>query len=218
MNLESAVELMQTYPKLSVKQSVALVRAARQYEQGVWVADADPGISWLALVGAVEVAATHWRYMKGDVVERFRENAPGIAAIVEPAGHEITLKLAKELAPQLKAGDRFRKFLLAFVVDPPQPRPEHAELDWSNLDDALREIYTRRSEALHGGIPIPHVMQMAPRRSGNGAYEETIGAIGAWSGPNYWPAEAVPMNLHTFEYIVRNALVSWWREMAAQTS
>jgi hypothetical protein len=161
----------------------------------------------------------HWRdYVKGDVVERFRANAPGIAEIVEPAGDEIVRDLAKVLAPQLKAGDRFRKFLTTFAPDAPEPRPAHAQLDWSNLDVAFREIYTRRSEALHAGIPIPHVMRMAPRPAdGDGGYEETIGAIGVWSGPNYWPSMSVPMNLHTFEYIVRHALLAWWRDMAARS-
>lgn len=215
VSLDAAIELLRMYPTLERSEAVALVRASRQYEQAVWVADADPGISWLALVGAVEVAAVHWRYAKGDVVERFRTNAPEIAAIVEPAGEDFVRRLAKALAPQLKAGDRFRKFLLAFAPDPPEPRPLHARLDWANLDDAFREIYARRSEALHAGIPIPHVMRIAPRLSGDRAYEETIGGIGVWSGPNYWPADAVPMNLHTFEYIARHALVSWWRDMAA---
>lgn len=219
VNLDQAVPLMKTYPKLGLEDAVALVRAARQYEQGVWVCDADAGISWLAFVSAVEVAAERWRgYKKGSVVDRFYANAPDIAAIVEPAGHEIVLALAKALAPQLKSGDRFRKFLTSFAPGPPEPRPIHAALDWSNLDAALREIYARRSEALHAGVPIPHVMRMAPRPDQDGQFEETIGAIGVWSGPNYWPSTSVPMNLHTFEYIVRQALLAWWRQMTATTT
>lgn len=219
VNLDQSVPLMRAYPTLGIEDAVALVRAARQYEQGVWVCDADAGISWLALVSAVEIAAERWRgYKKGTVVDRFRANAPDIAAIVEPAGQEIVLGLAKALAPQLKSGDRFRKFLTTFAPNPPEPRPIHAALEWANLDAALREIYARRSEALHAGVPIPHVMLMAPRPSDNGGYEETIGAIGVWSGSNYWPSTSVPMNLHTFEYIVRHALLAWWRQMATPTN
>jgi len=36
--------------------AVALVRSARAYEDGLWVADGDPQLAWLRLIGAVELA------------------------------------------------------------------------------------------------------------------------------------------------------------------
>ena len=32
-----------------------------------------------------------------------------------------------------------------------------------------------------------------------------------------WVHEDVPLHLHVFEYIVRNALLDWWRQMAKPT-
>ncbi len=71
VSLPSAQDLLNTYPTLPRTDAIALVRAARQYEQAVWISDADPGVSWLQLVSAIEIAAVHWReYRKGDVFER----------------------------------------------------------------------------------------------------------------------------------------------------
>ncbi|HEX2432909.1 MAG TPA: hypothetical protein VHI55_03060 [Gaiellaceae bacterium] len=142
VSLPSAQDLLNTYPTLPRTDAIALVRAARQYEQAVWITDADPGVSWLQLVSAIEIAAVHWReYKKGDVVERLQTNAPRIAAAVEPAGDEIARAAAKKLAPLLRAKDRFRKFLAEFAPPPPEPRPTHAQLDWNALDDAFSTIY-----------------------------------------------------------------------------
>jgi hypothetical protein len=63
-------------------------------------------------------------------------------------------------------------------------------------------------------MPIPWPMTYPPREL-EGALEESVGAKGAWSGEAYWPADAVPMYLNTFEYIVRNALQAWWRWLTA---
>lgn len=216
VNLEEARKWLTSYTAPQREDAIALVRAARQYEQAVWISDAAPGISWLQFVSAVEVAAVHWReYRKSTPIDRLRAASPKIAEIIEPAGDDVLREVASFLAPQLRATDRFLKFLAKFAPPPPEARPQHARLDWDNLQPAFREIYARRSEALHGGIPIPSAMCNVPRSfDESGAYEETMGAIGAWSGTAYWPASAVPMYLNTFEYIARGALLTWWRRLA----
>jgi len=59
-SLEDAHALLTAYSTLNGKQAVALVRAAQQYADGLWWADADPRISWIKLVSAIETAADYW--------------------------------------------------------------------------------------------------------------------------------------------------------------
>lgn len=213
--LTDAVPLMETYSRLKIEDASELVRAARFYERAIWNADADAGIAWLELISAVEVAAGHWRsHTASDAIDRLRRNAPGLAAAVDPAGEEIVQAVAREAAHLFGAIDRFVSFLDAHLPPAPEPRPEQLQLDWTNLGRPFRAIYDRRSDALHRGAPIPWVMCVSPRRTENGAYEEHSGGLGSWSGGAYWPSTATPMNLNTFAYVVRGALLSWWKEMA----
>lgn len=86
VNLGEARNWLISYCRLPRADAIALVRAARQYEQSVWIADAAPGIAWLQLVSAVEVAAVHWRdYKKTKPLDRLRAANPKIAEIIEPA-------------------------------------------------------------------------------------------------------------------------------------
>lgn len=48
------------YPQLTAAQANALVKAARAWQEAVWVADADPRQAWLRLVSALEAAAQAW--------------------------------------------------------------------------------------------------------------------------------------------------------------
>jgi hypothetical protein len=59
INLTEACELLVRFPAAGPKKAVALVRAARLYEQAVWIAEIDPELSWLLLVSAIESAAAH---------------------------------------------------------------------------------------------------------------------------------------------------------------
>lgn len=211
--LDDALPLLESYPRLKSADAAALVRAARLYEQGIWNADADPGIAWLELVSAIEVAAVYWRdYQKPDLLDRLRLNAPKLADVLRDVDEEVVRNVAREVVHLLRATDRFVQFLLTFLADPPEPRPSHG-LDWTQLRHSFLAVYERRSEALHGGAPIPWAMTMSPRRNENGSYEERIGGLGSWSGGAYWPSSATPMYLNTFAHIVRGALIAWWRSM-----
>ena len=82
---------------------------------------------------------------------------------------------------------------------------------------ALEKIYHWRSRALHGGTPFPLPMCMAPRKFNANAYEEKPSGRRATALGGVWIAEDTPMLLNTFEYIVRNALLQWWRSMLSIT-
>ncbi len=53
------VARLATIPSLAAPAQIALVRAARAYASGIWIAEEDPNLAWLLLVTAIEVAATH---------------------------------------------------------------------------------------------------------------------------------------------------------------
>ena len=215
------VNRVATYPTLTPAQAVALARAAKQYQDGIWVAEGEGNVSWLFLVSAIETAADFWTAgKKFSPAELFRELRPDVAAILENAGGEQLLeKVAVHFASTLGATKKFVSFLLEFLPNPPPLRPPaHAQVDWSvkAIKGALQKVYHHRSKALHGGLPFPPVMCERPdqdqgwdvpaEKPFRGSY---VNAYGVW-GP-----EDTPMFLHTFEYIVRGALLKWWDSMTA---
>lgn len=56
--------------KLSASQSVALVRAARLYQDALWIVESEPGLAWLMFVSALEIAANQWQAATGTATER----------------------------------------------------------------------------------------------------------------------------------------------------
>jgi hypothetical protein len=60
VRLGEASERLAGYPELTAAQANALVKAARAWQEAVWVADADPRQAWLRLVSALEAAAQAW--------------------------------------------------------------------------------------------------------------------------------------------------------------
>ncbi len=59
-NLNETLKTLIVLPDRTAQQTNALIKAARQYQQAVWVADSDPSLAWLMLVSAVETAALEW--------------------------------------------------------------------------------------------------------------------------------------------------------------
>lgn len=60
VDLSTSRPLLLTYPTLSSAQAIALVRAARSYQEALWIAESDARQAWLRLVGAVEAATQEW--------------------------------------------------------------------------------------------------------------------------------------------------------------
>lgn len=182
--------MLLVYPNLSAAQASALVRAARSYQEGLWIADNDPRQAWLRLVGAVEAAERQW----------FSEQ--------EEAGSTKELKSIKK-----RSTKRFVHFVMTFKPKPPTRRPRATTqcLDWSRMDDHLKVIYDKRSRDLHSGIPFPPPMCQPPYRS---ARRIIASEVPDFPPVSPWTAEDAPMRLHMFEYIVRQTLHAWWSTMA----
>jgi len=208
--------LIAKLPRLSPRESVALVRAARLYQDAVWIIESEPPLSWIMLVSAIETAAGHWRAATDPPLARLRVSRPALEVLLkESGGEELVMKVADMIADYMGAGKKFIDFIIHFLPEPPTKRPpEFFQHSWEQqeLKKSLRTIYTWRSRALHGGTPFPEPMCMAPDRHED-AYDEKpfSPAMGAKGG--VWVAKDMPMLIHTFEYIVRNTLINWWKSM-----
>jgi hypothetical protein len=202
---------------LSPPQSVALVRAARLYQEGLWLAEGAPELASLLFVAAVESAAGFWRAAQEAPIDRLRASLPGLVSVLEERGDESLLMLmAAHLAPYLGATKKFIDFVLAFLPPAPDVRPaEYYQYPWTpkRFKGGLGTIYNYRSRALHGGVPFPAPMCRAPRTDPHGTLLEICTPIAETTRGGTWLAKDIPMPLHTFEYVVRHALLGWWRSL-----
>jgi hypothetical protein len=218
--LDDAIELLQRYPRLRVDDAVALLRAARSYQEGLWVSESDPEYAWLKLISAVETAANRSWSGEPDATVLLREWDAGLAAALEAAGGiELLTRAAERLAPATRATHKFLSFLDTFLPPPPEHRPPPAlRVDWDDMRDLLSLIYRYRSEALHGGKPFPAPLLWPPMKPfpDQPPEERPIGQ-GAAQGQHVWQEADLPMHLHFFEHVARGALQAWWLSMPPET-
>lgn len=215
VNINEAIPLLGRFRATSPASAIAIMRACRLYQQAMWISDADPNQAWLQLVSAIEVAAQEWSGAKVCPLDRLREAWPDLAAAVEAAGPDHARTIAGKLAPLVKSQRKFLGFMDNFLPEPPPERPEEwARIDWHQMSDYLRTIYTYRSDSLHAGTPFPWPMCQIPRKFERGIPIERPLGISAGIPGASWLAKDVPMLLSTFEYIARSALQQWWHELA----
>jgi len=204
---------------LSYETAAAVIRAARLHQEALWIAEGAPEMAWLLLAAAVETAASRWRSVTTSPLDWLKKRKPGLCERFLRDKREDLLEL---VADELHVGAtaQFLDFLMAFHPGAPSDRPqEGCRHSWkaSALKKSLRRIYDGRSKFVHSGIPFPAMMCMCPTRDDTDRtrprYAEiTLGsgfavAGGAW----HWKKEDAPMQLHIFEYIVRGALLEWWK-------
>lgn len=212
-NLNQALgALFGAYPRLAPTQAIALVRAARLYQDALWVAEAQPELSWLFLVSAIEAVAVQNQVESTPPVELLERSLPKLAKLLDSAGSEFKNAAALELHRQLRATGRFLDFTLRYLPEAPKDRPKNCtaiEWDAAHMKAALTKIYEYRSLALHDGTPFPKPMSAPPEMAG--MYFEAPPGLAAGSHDAIWMAKDMPMLLHVFEYITRNAIVNWWQ-------
>lgn len=218
-DLATAGPLLETYAAMDPEEAVAVVRAASQYADALWLADADPRLAWLKLVGAVETAANHWDSRREDggqegPTDRLRRHMPELASILAQCPDGVEDQIAQRLAHLVRATAKFHDFLMAFLPEPPTVRPDDPDdqVEWTpeHLSSAIKTIYGHRSDDVHEGVPFPALLQEPPWHSRGSVRPERFSAHGAWSGGGYWRARDMPMYLHTFAYLVGGALRQWW--------
>lgn len=209
-------------PLFSPPDAVALIRAARLYQDGLWIVEADPALSWLLLVSAAETVASRWRAEKEPPVDRLRASRPDLEPLLVAAGGtELVAQVAAQIAPYMGATKTFIDFALRFLPDPPAARPDpFGQLSWDQdaMKKALNRVYGYRSRALHGGRPFPAPMCQPPKiLGGTNVPVEVPPGITMRTLGGTWRAEDVPLHLHMFEHIVRGALLRWWASLATAT-
>ena len=205
-----------TLPRLAGPDAMALVRAARMYQDALWIAEPEPSLAWVMLVSAVETAAHHWRSTEDTAVERLKEAKPELFEILKRTGiGDLPEQVAECIADSIGATRKFIDFSLTFLPGPPSLRPESPRHCWDTaaLRKTMRIIYGYRSDALHSGRPFPAPMCEPPRLE---VPEEVPLGLASLRNDSIWFRKDTPLMLHVFEYIVRHSLLKWWNSMVAQ--
>lgn len=216
----SDAKILSSLPNMTPRQAIALVRAARLYQEAMWMSDTAPELSWLMFVSAIETAAGEWREEKDSPIEKLRTSRPELERLLKQYGEEeLVEKVAEIIAPYMGATKTFEDFALEYLPPPPKIRPAEAfQHSWDKkaMKASLGKIYKYRSRALHGGTPFPAPMCEAPDRLSDDIDLEIPTGLASSSLGAVWVAKDTPMLLHTFEYIVRNVLIAWWTSITSQ--
>jgi hypothetical protein len=214
-----APELLNVIPTLEPQAAIALIKAARRYQQGLWLSESDPEETWEKFVDAVEAAAEYWNEDVGRSVDWLRgaKDMQEFVKLLEEAGGEALLSQAADLiAPRLRVTARFIGFILHYLPPAPAQRPgREGQVPWSKtkLRDPLSMIYDYRSRSHHGGQAFPLPMCRPPeRRDGWKAPAEKTLYLSTEHPTAVWRAEATPLSLHMFAYLVRGSLCNWWQK------
>lgn len=150
--LDDVRDYLPHLPCLKAKPAVALMRAARSYADGLWVADHEPEIAWLHLITALEVAAEQYNDDVDDPVELLREWNPDLANLLREQGSDDLLAQASALLrKQTGVRRKFDGFVAAFPPQEPEARSEHRwaripELVGSQRPAGAHENHLRPSE------------------------------------------------------------------------
>lgn len=225
VHIEARLDHLATFPNVPSHRATALVRAARLYRDALWIAEAEPELSWLLLISALEVAAVDHQ-AETPSIDVLRASKPRLVERLDAVDSALATEVADHLARELRATARFLAFMLHFLPSPPEERPPE-EVPWARLDwqpkpmkKCLEKLYGLRSLALHEGIPFPPPMSSPPvtaDRTWHAPSERVLG-LASSSGGGSWIADDLPMSLHSFEYIARGALLKWWESIATGIS
>ena len=213
----NALDVLSTFPKVRAADAIAFVRSARLYQEGLWVSESDPSLAWLLMVSSVESAANQWQKDKRSAADRLAAVKPDLVSYLESCGVEgLVDRVAEEFAGTFGSTKKFIDFLLTYMPSPPSKRSQWGQLSWerSDLKKAFGLVYKYRSKALHEGVPFPAPMCGVARVTSNSDVpsEIPIGLATSTLG-GVWQIKDTPMLLHVFEYIGRNAILSWWRSL-----
>jgi hypothetical protein len=196
---------------------ITLIRAARLYQDAIWIGDTEPALAWLLLVSAIETVAGRWDQSKLSPIERVRHSKPSLVEAIEAKCPELLPVVAETIADTMGATRKFLNFTLSFLPPPPEARPgKPLQITWDGkqLKPILRKIYDYRSRALHDGIPFPAPMCLQPMRGHDGiAPAEQPAGLATRALGGVWRQEDTPMSLHVFEYITRRVLQAWWSSL-----
>lgn len=200
-----------------VSSSNAFIKASRLYQEAIWICDSDPELSWLLFCSAIETAASTWNKNKNYASENLANTFPDIFKLLKANNyHDAIVPIGELLAEYSKSTEKFVKFLLTFLPDEPNIRPErYSKYQYTvdKLEEDLRVIYKHRSKYLHAGTAFPLPMCQPPRTTPGEPPPEVPMGLAMQSGNAVWNLKSTPMLLHLFEHIVRGSLLNWWHSI-----
>lgn len=213
--------LLQSFPNKPAPAATAFVRAARMYQEAIWIAEATPEISWLLLTSAVETIAAEWSRDDSSLEKMRSSGYSGLEKKLRDMGanDELIQVIADGLSRLWGAGAKFRNFIVDVKHFPPPPptRPPFAQHLWTPeaIKETMKRIYDRRSKALHSGLPFPASICIPPELVGEkGEYAEVPTGMAVSMRGGTWNEENSPwIYLNTFEYIARNCILNWWKSI-----
>jgi hypothetical protein len=213
---------LESFPARGVREANALIKAARMYQQAVWVCDSDPNLAWLLLVSAVETAAVIWAGSESTPRDRLRAWQPQLYQLLETsASPDLIDPIAQILNEYTRSTKKFIDFLVEFSPDPPTERPTkflRFSFSRKDLKAAASVIYGHRSKSLHSGTAFPLPMCTPPQLFSfdgkrDAAHQEVPAGMAVNSRGATWRRDRTPMLLHLFEYLARGALLGWWQSL-----
>jgi hypothetical protein len=211
---------LENFSERRIDEANALIKAARMYQQAVWISDADPALAWLLLISAVETAAVLWAGNVDTPRERLKAALPQLHKLLEVNDYKDLIDpIAEILSVYTRATKKFIDFLTKFVPDPPSDRPtEFLQFSFSpkHMKAAANLIYSHRSKSLHSGTAFPLPMCIPPKLYSfegvqDAAYQEVPTGLAMNSRSATWERTQTPMLLHVFEYLARGAILNWWQ-------
>lgn len=203
---------------------IALIRAARMYQDAIWIVESEPELAWLILVSALETAANHWDKTNYSVLQKLEKSKPKLYERLHSVGGEdLCMYVAKEIEGTLGATNKFIKFCIEFFPEAPIERPaQYAQVKWSksNFRIILNVIYSSRSKALHGGIPFAAPFCLPPTIIELNAPASEKGMLGLaqHSHGASWKSQDIPISANCFFMFAHGVLNKWLRYLLREKS
>jgi hypothetical protein len=214
------LEILKSIPLIDSDRYIHLIRACKSYQDALWVADSEPNLAWLMLVSALETAANDIYSIDASPAERLRDSKPDLATLLEQhGGTELVNQMADLIAHTFGATKKFIDFIMRFMPNEPEQRPDQnwLRVNWtkSGLKKVINKVYEYRSRSLHGGILFPAPMFEPPFHinTGSHASEVPLTGLASHSQGGTWMPKDTPINLHCFQYITRGVLLKWWQSI-----
>ena len=207
------LRILSSASNVNADTAIALIRAARLYQEALWLAESAPELSWLLFVSAIEVAAGNWSNVSDLPHERLEAARPELAKELMRVGGQAHLEaVANIISESLGSTKKFTEFVSNFAL-----KESHEPLDKVKKD--MQKIYSYRSKALHSGVPFPAPMCSPPflALGQNKPYWKVPIGLAASKNGGVWTAVDMPMNLHGFHEIVRGCLLNWWKSLSPQS-
>lgn len=166
-NLEE-LKFLDSIQKLSLKESIALIKSARLYQDAIWIGESEPQRAWILLVSSLENCAKQWENPTYSAENGLTETYPKLAAyLLNYGGEEHLNKVAGYLSDRFKLAQNFVDFVIEFLSkSASHPLSNYTDQQMGKI---FKKIYHYRSKSLHEGTPFPPPMcEMPPQITNNG--------------------------------------------------